>query len=169
LPVAWVFEGGSTLFDGYERLKENHFGTERGDSLVLNPFETVYLAEEGEIEPRSTSGEELSVEELVEFFEERVPRFRAGYAVYRDLVERGYVVKAGFKYGGLFRVYEGDPDREHSKYVVRVVEPSESLAPRDILRATRLAHSVRKEFILAVVEDPSKPKIRYVRWRWRRL
>ncbi len=169
MPVAWVFEGGSTLFEGFERLKENHFGTERGDALVLNPFETVYLAEEGEIEPRSASGEALSVGELVEFFEDRVPGFRAGYAVYRDLVERGYVVKAGFKYGGLFRVYEGDPDREHSKYVVRVVEPSESLSPRDVVRGTRLAHSVRKEFLLAVVEDPSEPRIRYVRWRWRRL
>jgi tRNA-intron endonuclease len=53
--------------------------------------------------------------------------------------------------------------------VVRVVEPSERLSPRDVVRGTRLAHSVRKEFLLAVVEDPSEPRIRYVRWRWRRL
>ncbi|WP_457619967.1 tRNA-intron lyase [Methanopyrus sp.] len=169
MPRARVFEGGSLVSRDYEDLKRRYFGTEHGNVLFLDPFETVYLTEEGDIDPESPEGEPMSEEELLSFFERRRPGFRAGYIVYRDLIERGYVVKSGFKYGGMFRVYEGDPDREHSKYVVRVVEPDTELSTRDVLRATRLAHSVRKDFVLAVVEDVEEPRIEYVMWRWRRL
>ncbi|HII70506.1 tRNA-intron lyase [Methanopyrus kandleri] len=169
MPRAKVFEGGSLVSKDYEDLKRRYFGTEHGNVLFLDPFETVYLTEKGEIDPETPEGEPMSVEELLSFFERRRPGFRAGYVVYRDLTERGYVVKSGFKYGGRFRVYEEDPDREHSKYVVRVVEPDTELSTRDVLRATRLAHSVRKDFVLAVVEDVEEPRIEYVMWRWKRL
>jgi len=164
LPKAVVFEGGSYLpADRGENLRKRWFGTVRGDVLFLCPFETVYLAEKGEIRVENSEGEPMSETDLLEFFSERREGFDRAYVVFRDLRDAGYIVKSGFKFGGHFRVYEGDPDSTHSDWVVAVTGPEGKLTPRDILRATRLATSVRKKFVLAVVEDVESPEIRYVR------
>ncbi len=161
---AVVFEGGSYVpaEDG-EHLRERWFGTVKGDVLFLCPYETVYLVEKGELRAVDSDGEEMSVDDLIEAFSARREGFERAYVVFRDLRDMGYVVKSGFKFGGHFRVYEGDPDSTHSDWVVVVTGPEGVLTPRDVLRATRLAASVRKTFVLAVVEDVESPEIRYVR------
>ena len=77
------------------------------------------------------------------------------YLVYSDLRSRGYVVKTGLKFGAHFRVYERGktPGEEHSLYLVHAIPEGSKLTPADLARAVRLAHSVRKRMLFAVVDD----------------
>lgn len=82
------------------------------------------------------------------------------YAVYKDLRDRGLIVKSGFKYGTHFRVYEKSIE-EHSRYLVHVVPRREEM--QRVSRAVRLAHGVRKELLLARITGKG---VRYLSISW---
>ena len=82
------------------------------------------------------------------------------YEVYRDLRNKGLIVKSGFKYGTHFRAYE-DSMEEHSKYLVHVISEKEEL--QKVSRAVRVAHGVRKTLLLAYIKEG---KIRYFKVAW---
>ena len=85
------------------------------------------------------------------------------YAVYRDLRERGYVVTPGIKYGCDFAVYEHGPGVDHAPYIVQVRGSGEGLSASGIVEAGRLATTVRKTFIIAVVEGD---EVRFLSFKW---
>ncbi|KAA8922839.1 tRNA-intron lyase [Thermoplasma sp.] len=76
--------------------------------------------------------------------------------VYSDLINRGCIVKTGFKYGANFRVYLG-MDSQHAEYLVSVMSGEERWYA--ISRGVRVASSVRKTMIYA---DIYKNEVRYV-------
>ncbi len=128
----------------YEGLKDTTFGKIEGFFAHLSIFETRYLMEKGYLQ--GDFGENI--------FDDPI------YSVYRDLRERGLIVKSGFKYGTHFRVYERSME-EHSKYLVHVIPPKEEM--QKLSRAARVAHGVRKNLLLAYVKNK---KISYFRIAW---
>lgn len=132
--------------------------------LELGLMEAVYLAEQGLLcveEPRG--GRRLGAGELMEYARSVIDRFDLLYRVYRDLRSKGYVVRSGLKYGADFAVYEKGPGLEHAPYLVHVHRGGSSIDPLEVVRAGRLSHSVRKDFILAVVRGPD---ISYLLFGW---
>jgi len=127
-----------------------------GGKLQLAPVEALYLLDGGKIRiiDRET-GERLKFGELSARLARRDPELMLKYAVYADLRSRGYVVKTGLKFGSHFRVYErGDkPGETHSKYIVHAIPEGSRFTPTELARAVRLAHSVRKSMLFAVVDD----------------
>jgi len=119
--------------------------------LELGLMEAVYLAEQGLLCVEKPGGHRLHVEELREYARRSIERFDELYTVYRDLRDHGYVVRSGLKYGVDFAVYERGPGLEHAPFLVHVLRRSDSVDPLYIVRASRLSHSVRKEFIIAAV------------------
>ena len=86
------------------------------------------------------------------------------YDVYRDWRSKGYVIKSGFKFGTHFRVYfpgaspvKSDSEWIHSKHVLHVFPRDTKLLISEWARAIRVAHSVRKTFILAI---PGKSRMK---------
>jgi tRNA-intron endonuclease len=77
------------------------------------------------------------------------------YLTYSDLRSRGYLVKTGLKFGAHFRVYaRGEaPGETHSAYLVHAIPESHKFTSTELARAVRLAHSVRKNILFAVVDD----------------
>ncbi len=79
------------------------------------------------------------------------------YSVYKDWREKGYVIKTGFKFGTHFRVYfpgakpmGTSSGWTHSKHVIHVFPKDAKMLISEWARAIRVAHSVRKTFILAI-------------------
>jgi len=136
--------------------------------LELGLIEAIYLVEKGVLVVEDVEGATLSLNELKERARELMDRFDLLYAVYRDLRERGLVVRSGLKFGADFAVYEKGPGLEHAPYLVHVASGGERIEPLEIVRAGRLSHSVRKYFVLAVVEAP-KAGAKYVAFEWTRL
>ncbi len=130
--------------------------------LVLDLLEGAYLLEEGKIEV--FDGErKIGLEELLKVGREKVQHFDEKYAVYRDLRKRGFVVLPGIKYGADFIVYERGPGLEHAPFLVRVLKKEGNLTAEDVISFGRLATSVRKKAVFALVNG----KIEYVGLEWR--
>ena len=91
--------------------------------------------------------------------------FEAKYAVYKDLRDAGLVVTTGIKFGCDFAVYRRGPGLEHAPYLVAVRKPEDTITAPDIVRAGRLATTVRKRFVLALVDEKTGA-VRYLMFKW---
>ncbi len=122
------------------------FGERRNGEIILSPYEVVYLMEKGEVERDP---------EFISRVQEREPRFFTRYLVFKDIRDRGYVIKAGMKFGAYFRVYPRGkkPGEAHTEYVVLVVQEEDRLSPADIVRFVRLARALRTKAVLAFVDN----------------
>lgn len=87
--------------------------------------------------------------------------FPQKYKVYKDLRERGFVVRTGFKFGTHFRVYDRGVKlkkgpksaKEHTKWIVHAVPEGFTCSYAELSRAVRLAHNIRATMLWAVVDD----------------
>lgn len=126
-----------------------------GGKLQLAPVEALYLMERGKLTVVDEDGKKMKFKETFRRFSESDPDLSLKYAAYADLRSRGYVVKSGLKFGAHFRVYEkGEvPGQAHSKLLVHALPEFTKITPTELARAVRLAHSVRKKIMLAIVDD----------------
>ncbi|MHA1397284.1 MAG: tRNA-intron endonuclease family protein, partial [Candidatus Heimdallarchaeaceae archaeon] len=58
-------------------------------------------------------------------------------------------VRPGLKFGVDFAVYTKGPGLEHSPYMIQIIEKEGKINPIELVRAGRLATTVRKNFVLA--------------------
>ena len=133
--------------------------------LELSFLEAVYLAEKGLLEVYRSEGEKCSLEELKEYARKNYELFDDVYEVYKDLRDKGYIVRPGLKYGSTFSVYRYGPGIDHAPFLVHVMSYKDKLDPLEIIRAGRLSHSVRKKFILATVH-PETRTVKYYVFTW---
>ncbi len=132
--------------------------------LLLDFLEAVYLYEKDLLEIYNMeSNKELNYDELIKIASERYDDFKNKYIVYKDLRDRGLVVISGLKFGVDFAVYRKGPGLEHAPYLVDVISPNTHISGDELVRAGRLATSVRKRFVLAIVYDK---KVRYLLFKW---
>ncbi len=106
---------------------------------------------------------ELKPEELSKLHEKY--RFKARikervYTYWRDL---GFIPKAGSKFGADFLIYERGPGLEHAPYLCLAGDVNEDIRPVDLIRAGRLATSVRKDLVVSLVSGDGVVSYR-VRW-----
>ena len=140
---------------------------ERGSSLSLDAIETLYLSKKGAEVTDISSNKKMGFEEVLREVEQRVPFALRMLEVYEDWRDKGFVLKTGFKFGTHFRVYfpgakPTGPKKEwqHSKHVIHVFPKEVSMPMSEWSRAIRVAHSVRKTFIMAI---PGMKKEDYLR------
>jgi tRNA-intron endonuclease len=132
--------------------------------LVLDLMEGFYLAETGQIEVHQNQtpvGLETLREKAFELYEE----FEEKYVVYRDLRGSGLIVTPGIKFGCDFAVYKYGPGVEHAPYMVSVKPQGSTISATEIVKAGRLATTVRKRFIIAV-PDKKEEKTKYLIFKW---
>jgi tRNA-intron endonuclease len=132
--------------------------------LILDPIEGIYLLEKAMISVYSGEGEkEVGLEELTNSATGMLEGFDDRYKIYRDLRERGLIVTPGIKYGCDFAVYEKGPGLDHAPYIIKVKGSGEGLTAAEIVEAGRLATSVKKTFIIAMVDSG---EIRFLSFKW---
>ena len=147
----------------YERFWIGQFGTykaaHRGRISKLDIFETVYLLRHGDLRLKGATLAQAQGKAG-----KRIRFFGDMYLVYEDWRKRGYVVKTGFKFGTHFRIYlpgaspvRSEDEWMHSKHVIHVFPRTRKQIISEWARAIRVAHSVKKTFILAI--PGKKPEI----------
>ena len=132
--------------------------------LELSLLESIYLAEKGILEVKDVNGNPISVDDLKKIGEKSYENFHEVYGVYKDLRDKGLVVKSGMKFGATFLVYRLGPGLEHAPFLVHVLPYDSKLDPIEIVRAGRLSHSVRKRFVIAFVDENGKAG--YLQFKW---
>jgi len=145
--------------------EKNHYGNVTEEGLQLSLIEALYLMEKDKLEILSDD-KELSLAEMFELI--RSKNLFTMYIVFRDLKNRGYIVKTGFKYGSEFRLYERgkSPGDGHSNYLVKVAPENCTMTMFDLSSYVRVAHGVNKKLLFAVVDDEND--ITYYNMEWTR-
>ena len=168
--VVWDSKEGSELY------KMGYYGKPLGIAkpkipeftvpLILDLMEGVYLAEKGIIAVSEDSGKtKVSLTKLRQKAKQLYEEFEEKYTVYQDLRESGLIVTPGIKFGCDFAVYKYGPGVEHAPYMVSVKTPSSDISATEIVKAGRLATTVRKRFIIAV-PGLGAEKVKYVIFKW---
>jgi len=135
--------------------------------LILDLMEGLYLVERQLITVREGKKKKrkMSLEKLRKRARKLYDEFDLKYTVYRDMRDHGLIVTPGIKYGCDFAVYKHGPGVEHAPYMVSVKKTRDEVTATDIVKAGRLATTVRKRFIIAVPE-PETETIRYLIFKW---
>ncbi|MGC8662608.1 MAG: tRNA-intron lyase [Candidatus Micrarchaeia archaeon] len=139
----------------YEKFWIGQYGSykapEKGKMSKLDIYETTFM-----MEHKRLLLENYSMQDVVNYAKKRRKEFPMLYEVYKDWRENGFIIKTGFKFGTHFRVYFPgakpikDENWVHSKHVLHVFPKGSKLLISEWARAIRVAHSVRKTFILAI-------------------
>ncbi|WP_456321680.1 tRNA-intron lyase [Palaeococcus sp. (in: euryarchaeotes)] len=154
-PVEFYLSGERVFSEREKAINQlynkRYYGEIIEGKLFLSLIEAAYLMEWGKI--RVFDGDrELSFRELFNMGREKDKQFDLKFLVYRDLRKRGYIVKTALKYGSHFRVYRKGME-EHADWLVWVVSESQRMYPNDLTARVRVAHGVRKNMIMAVVDE----------------
>ncbi|MFX1486677.1 MAG: tRNA-intron lyase [Promethearchaeota archaeon] len=133
--------------------------------LELSLLEATYLLEKKRITLTDMkTGSSMNIKKLMKKAEELHDQFNDKYAVYKDLRNRGHIVRPGLKFGADFGVYEHGPGIDHSPFIVHVLSKGSKIAAIEMVRAGRLATTVRKKFIVATISTTGEP--RYYAFTW---
>ena len=143
--IIWDKELAASLYE------KEWFGKFFGDGLQLSLVETAYLNEKGIIEV-FRKGKTLSSATCKRYAKTVQPNLDDLLRVYKDLKAAKLVVKTGFKFGSHFRVYKSNLKSEHAPYLIHAIKEKDLFTWQDISRAVRLAHSVRKQMIFALID-----------------
>jgi len=136
--------------------------------LILDLMEGLYLLESGIISVTGGSeGKAVTFSRLRRMARRLYEDFDAKYAVYRDLRGQRLIVTPGIKFGCDFAVYKHGPGVDHAPYMVSVKKAKDEVTATDIVKAGRLATSVRKRFIIAI-PDLEAEGVRYLIFKWYR-
>ena len=148
------------LYASYLYVKKGFFGSPLGihkprleyfsKPSELSLIEAYYLLERDEITIFDVK--ENSFVEPTKFYKiaKRIHhKFEEKHIIYKDLRERGYIPRPGLKFGADFVVYKKGPGLEHSLFMVHVLPHNSEITAIDMVRAGRLATSVRKKFVIA--------------------
>jgi tRNA-intron endonuclease len=134
--------------------------------LVLDLMEGLYLAEKRIIHVvEGSKKRRVSLEKLRKTARKLYEDFDQKYIVYKDLREHGLVVTPGIKYGCDFAVYKQGPGLEHAPFMVSVKKLADEVTATEIVKAGRLATTVRKRFIIATPDTQTK-KVSYLIFKW---
>lgn len=137
-----------------EELDKHGFGEKSDSELMLSPEDALYLLEKEKLAVENERGKKMGYEGLMKAFMRLDKEFPRKYIVFRDLRNRGFVVKTGFKFGSHFRIYaRGDrPGQGHAVWLVHCLPEEYVCDFSEVSRAVRLAQNVRKKMIYALVD-----------------
>lgn len=148
------------LHASYLYVKKGFFGSPLGISKPrleyfskpseLSLIEAYYLLERDEITIFDINDKKyLTPKEFYKIAKKIHHKFEEKYVIYKDLREKKYVPRPGLKFGADFVVYKKGPGLEHSLFMVHVLPHDSEITAIDMVRAGRLATSVRKKFVIA--------------------
>lgn len=134
--------------------------------LILDLMEGFYLAEKGTITVHEANEKtKVTLKKLRQKAKQLYEEFDDKYAVYHDLRDSGLIVTPGIKFGCDFAVYKHGPGVEHAPYMVSVKKAKAEMTATEIVKAGRLATTVRKRFMIAV-PDLEKGNVNYLMFKW---
>jgi len=144
---------------------KSYFGEPFGEKVQYSPAEALYLFEKGKMDIYH-KGKKLSLKKLMEKLRKVDKKIDVKYPVFRDLREKGYIVKTALKFGAEFRVYDrgSTPRQAHAKWIVFTDHESKKLSWNDFAAKNRVAHSTKKRLLLAIVDDENDVIYYEVNW-----
>ncbi|MGB7533154.1 MAG: tRNA-intron lyase [Halobacteriota archaeon] len=129
------------------------YGRKKG-KIELSLEEAAFLLETGKLQIKDEAGKELNLDGFLEHALDVSPKFVLRYLIYTDLKERGYAVQPG---GIDFWLYPrgAKPGEKPARHFIRIFSESDFLSLDDLAALLISARNMRKEPIIAVVDEES--------------
>jgi tRNA-intron endonuclease len=143
------------------------YGSLQPDGRIqLSLLEALHLVEKGKLEVLDGRSKPINTAALQKRANRFDKQFWIKYTVFRNLRDRGYLVKTALKFGADFRVYEPGikPGEGHARWVVFPVHEAETLTWHDFAAKNRVAHTTKKHLLIAVVDDEGDVSYWEVGW-----
>ena len=152
-----------------ELYNQSRYGILLEDGKVkISLIETLYLLEKGKIKLFDSRNKEMDIEKFTQKAKRMEPNFWIRYCVFKDMRNRGYIIKTALKFGADFRVYDRGvkPGEDHAKWIVYPVHESSSLTWYEFAAKNRVAHSTKKRLLLGIVDEEND--VTYYECAWKR-
>jgi len=145
--------------------EQSRFGELKEDKVQYSLVEALYLLEKGKMD--IVKGKKiLSSEEFIKKANRLEPNFWVRYVVFKDMRNRGYIVKTALKFGADFRVYERGvkPGEDHAKWILYPIHETYVMPLYEFAAKNRVAHSTRKRLLIGIVDEESDVTYYTVAW-----
>ena len=155
----------SNSSEAHQLYEKSCFGEPASEKIQYSLAEVLFLAEKGKMEVFS-GNKKISRKDLMNKFRRIDKKIQIKYLVFKDLREKGYIVKTALKFGAEFRVYDKGkkPSQVHAKWVVFTEHESGKLNWHEFSAKNRVAHSTKKNLLLAIVDE--EVDITYYEVKW---
>lgn len=168
--VQALLEGDRVLTEASDAARElynqSRFGVMKGSRVQLALLETYYLIEKERVELLDGRGKPIGEEAFLRKARKLEPKFWIRYCVFKDIRDRGYIIKTALKFGADFRVYDRGvkPGEDHAKWVVFAVHEGSTLTWHEFAAKNRVSHSTKKRLLVGVVDDEGEVSYWEIRW-----
>lgn len=161
-----VFSGEniySNKKEAFSLFEQSRFGESKDGKIFYSLPEALYLLEKGKIEVLDGT-KKINLDKLLRKTKDK--RIRTKYHVFKDMRDRGYVVKTALKFGAEFRVYDKGihPGQDHAKWILFPVKESDSLTWQDFSAKNRVAHSTKKNLLIGIVDEENDVTYYQIEW-----
>ena len=145
--------------------KKSALGEQVGDKIQYSLSEAYFLVETEKLEIIQ-GNKKLAKTEVIKKFNKIDKKFQIKYPIYKDLREKGYIVKTALKFGADFRVYEkgAKPGKKHAQWIVFVEHESKKSTWHEFSAKNRVAHSTKKNLLIAILDEESDVTYYEVKW-----
>ena len=150
-----------------ELYDKSRFGSLLDNGKVqLSLIESLYLIEKNRLEVLDGRNKVVDFDKFLKKAKKIEPNIWLRYCIFKDMRDRGYIVKTALKFGADFRVYDRGvkPGEDHAKWIVYPVHESEVLTWYEFAAKNRVAHSTKKRLLLGIVDDEGDVTYYEVKW-----
>lgn len=166
-----VFANERVLSDASDESRElynqSRYGTvlESG-KLQLSLLEGLYLMEKNKLELRDSRNKNIDFESFLKRATKLEPNFWIRYCVFKDMRNRGYIIKTALKFGADFRVYDRGvkPGEDHARWIIYPVHEGSTLTWYEFAAKNRVAHSTKKRLMMGIVDDEGDVTYYEIKW-----
>lgn len=146
-----IYSNKKEAFTLYEK---SRFGEPKEGKIYYSFNESLYLLEKNKLEI-TESKKKLNFDKLLAKLKHLDTKIETKYAVFKDMRDRGYIVKTALKFGAEFRVYDKGikPGQNHAKWILYPVKETETLTWHDFSAKNRVAHSTKKNLLIGIVDE----------------
>lgn len=153
--------------EAFSLFKKSQFGQPVGQKIHYTLSEALYLTEKNKIQVLQKN-KILNFNELLNKLKKIDSRIQLKYPVFKDLRDKGYIVKTALKFGADFRVYSKGvkvgQKGEHSKWVVFCEHESNKFSWHEFSAKNRVAHSTKKKLLIAILDEEGDVSYYEVGW-----
>ncbi|MFW6233601.1 MAG: tRNA-intron lyase [Nanoarchaeota archaeon] len=151
--------------EAFNLFDKSCFGERVREKIQYSYSEALFLLENKKIQV-FFGKKELGFDELFKKIKRFDNKIQTKYPVFKDLREKGYVVKTALKFGAEFRVYDkgSKPGQKHAKWIVFTDFETKKFSWHEFSSKNRIANSTKKKLLLAIVDDESDVSYYEVGW-----
>ena len=170
-PVKSTFSNERVVTESSDNSRELYNQSRYGELLEdgriqLSLIESLYLIEKKRLLVYDSKNKPVDYESFLKKAQKKEPNFWVRYCVFRDIRNRGYIIKTALKFGADFRIYDRGvkPGEDHARWVVFPVHEGSTLTWYEFAAKNRVAHSTKKRLLIGILDAENDVTYYEIKW-----